>query len=94
MDDTAPTFPVEEESTDDTIVHVNEEVLKAVSDGVQIFLKNILDSACKAANHRTNKNTCNAFDILSKMINEEGKGNAIPENQMNIALAWGDDIQA
>ena len=66
--------------------------LNMLSNGIQQHLKNVLESAFKLSKTRANKTAINSYDGISRMIIEHGHGNALPENQQNIAIHWGDDV--
>jgi hypothetical protein len=68
--------------------------LNALSTGIQQHLKNVLEAAFKTSKSRINRTAFNSYDGISKMIVDHGKGNALPENQHNIAIRWGDDVRA
>lgn len=68
--------------------------LNALSTGIQLHLKNILEGAFKTSKSRVNRTAINSYDGITRMIVEHGKGYALPQNQQNIAIRWGEDVRA
>ena len=66
---------------------ISAAAVAALSNGVQIYSRNLMDAALEHQKSRTNESLRRSYGALSRMITT-GQGDALPENNRNIALAW------
>jgi hypothetical protein len=72
---------------------ISPHALQALSNGLQVHLKNIIEAAVKLKRVKENSTSLGCYDHLSRMIIDYGRGNAVYENKFNIAMKWGPNVQ-
>lgn len=72
---------------------ISPHALQALSNGLQVHLKNIIEAAVKLKRVKENSTSLGCYDHLSRMIIDYGRGNAVYENKFNIAMRWGPNVQ-
>lgn len=71
---------------------ISPHALQALSNGLQVHLKNIIEAAVKLKRVKENSTSLGCYDHLSRMIIDYGRGNAVYENKFNIAMKWGPNV--
>jgi hypothetical protein len=66
---------------------ISAKAAAALSEGIQIYAKNLLESAMEHRRCRINETATKSFMAVHRMI-AAGRGNPLPENQANVALVW------
>lgn len=75
-------------------MRMGADACSALSAGVQLHLRNVLEGAGRAMKCRMNRSSTNSYEGLAKMVLAQGRGRVLPENQSNIALVWGPDVRS
>jgi len=81
------------EVLEDYGMKISANALQALSNGLQVHLKNIIEAAVKLKKVKENSTSLGCYDHLSRMIIEYGHGNSVYENKFNIAMKWGPNVQ-
>lgn len=66
---------------------ISAGAIAALSNGMQMYARNVMDVALEHQQCRMNEYTRKSYGALSRMI-ASGQGDALPENNRNIALVW------
>jgi hypothetical protein len=66
---------------------ISVSAVAALSNGIQLYSKNLLESALEVRSNRHNESSRRAYNALQRMIHS-GKGEPLPENQSNIGIKW------
>lgn len=67
---------------------ISAAAIAALSNGMQMYARNLVDVALEHQQSRMNESTRRSYGALTRMI-ASGQGEALPENNRNIALVWG-----
>ena len=71
----------------DSGMKISLSAVAAISEGVQTYVKNLMDNALENRSCRLNESTRGPFGALSRMI-ATGQGDPLPDNLKNVALVW------
>eukprot|EP01038_Epipyxis_sp_PR26KG_P008528 gene8528-11528_t len=72
---------------------MSQKAQEALSKGLQQHLKAVLEKSFQVNKKRRHLPTISSYNKIQAMIEREGNGYAIPENNQNIGILWGLDIQ-